>query len=88
MQHNIAWALAMCKLADQPDDERAVECYNALPVCDQLDVDRQVASIIVGVKNNEIKNQIDKIEKKKDNMDYSRCYNLCSYMVGRLSRVY
>ena len=66
MQHNIAWALAMCKLTGVPDDERAVECYNALSACDQLDIDRQVASIIVGVKSNEIKNQIDKVEKKKE----------------------
>lgn len=46
---NIAWHIAMCHLFNMQPDERAMLCYNALPLCDQLDIDRQ-ASIICSLK--------------------------------------
>ena len=53
---NLAYHFAICNLYNKQYDTRAIRCYNALSLCDQLDVDRQ-ASIIYGLrkaKENEI----------------------------------
>lgn len=51
---NLAHHIAMCNLYNKQYDKRAILCYNALSLCDQLDVDRQ-ASIIYGLKKASVK---------------------------------
>lgn len=42
-KHTIAWTIADATRHNRDIDPDAVACYNALPVCDRLDVNRRVA---------------------------------------------
>lgn len=44
-KQTVAWHLAMSWLHNTECDERALACYNALPLCDQLDIDRRAKVI-------------------------------------------